>query len=68
MTRDPRSDPKVPADPWVDRPMTAQELADVKLRLSKMTDAHLVKFYESSIQMCRLDRGLPPRAAFTSPR
>ena len=29
-----------------------------------MTQADLVKFYDAGLQMCQLDRGVPPRAAF----
>ena len=64
MTRDPRSDPLPPSEPWVERPLTAQELKELKARLSKMTQAELVKFYDAALEMCRLDSGTPPRAAF----
>ena len=29
-----------------------------------MTQPELVKFYEAALEMCRLDQGAPPRAAF----
>jgi hypothetical protein len=29
-----------------------------------MTEAELVKAYNAALEMCRLDRGVPPRAAF----
>ncbi len=58
------SDPKPPSEPWIDRPLTAEELKALKVRLSKMTQTDLVKFYESTLFVCRLDRGRPPRAGF----
>jgi hypothetical protein len=63
MTRDPRTDP--PAnEPWVERSLTAEELEALRLRLSKMTQADLVKFYDAGLQTCRLNHGEPPRAPF----
>jgi hypothetical protein len=63
MTRDPRSDP--PAnEPWLDRSMTPEELIALRTRLTKMTQADLVKFYDAGLHMCRLTDGVPPRAAF----
>ena len=64
VTRDPRTDPQPPSEPWVDRPLTAQELNALKVRLSKMTQADLVKFYDAGLFVCRLDHGAPPRAGF----
>ena len=64
MTRDPHTDPKPPSEPWLDRPLTAEELKDLKARLSKMTERDLVKFYDAGLHMCQLNRGTPPRAAF----
>jgi len=64
MARDPSTNPKPPSDPWIERPLTAEELQDLKVRLSKMTQADLVKFYEASIHMCQLNRGEPPSAGF----
>lgn len=48
----------------VDRSMTADELESLRDRLSKMTQADLVKFYKAGLQMCRLNRGVPARAPF----
>ena len=64
MTRDSQTDPKPPSEPWKDRPLTTEELADLKVRLSKMTQAELVKFYDAGLSVCRLAHGEPPRAAF----
>ncbi len=64
MTNDPRTDPKPPNEPWLERPLTAEELKDLKARLSKMAQTELVKFYEAALFVCRLDNGEPPRAAF----
>jgi hypothetical protein len=63
MTVDPRSDQPA-AEPWIDRSLTAEELAELRTRLSKMTQADLVKFYDAGLQTCRLNHGLPPRAPF----
>jgi hypothetical protein len=57
-------DSQPPSEPWLDRPLTAEELKDLKARLSKMTQADLVKFYDAGLFVCRLDQGAPPRAAF----
>jgi hypothetical protein len=64
MTRDPCADPLPPSEPWLDRPLTAEELQDLKGRLSKMTERDLVKSYNAALFMCELNNGLPPRAAF----
>ena len=64
MTRDPRTDPKPPNEPWLERPLTAEELKDLKVRLSKMSERKLVKFYEEALFVCQLDHGAPPRAGF----
>ena len=60
MTRDPLP----PSEPWIERPLTADELKDLKARLAKMPQRELVKFYDAGLFVCRLDRGEPPRAAF----
>jgi hypothetical protein len=64
MNRDPHSDPKPPSEPWLDRPLTAEELKDLRVRLAKMPDRELVKFYEAGLFVCRLDNGAPPQAGF----
>ena len=64
MTRDPRTDSPPPSEPWVERPLTAEELSELKVRLSKMSQADLVKFYDAGLFVCRLDHGEPPRAGF----
>ena len=38
-------DSKPPADPWTDRPLTAEELRAVRDRLSKMPQPEVVKFF-----------------------
>ena len=63
MTRDPRTDPP-PNEPWLDRPLTAEDLKALKVRLSKTTQPELVKAYNAALFMCELDHGVPPRAAF----
>jgi hypothetical protein len=63
MNRDPRTDPP-DNEPWVDRSLTAVELQSLRERLSKMSQAELVKFYDAGLQTCRLAHGIPPRAAF----
>ena len=64
MTRSPSSELRPASEPWLDRPLTAEELSALRIRLSKMTEAELVKAYNAALEMCRLDRGVPPRAAF----
>jgi len=64
MTRNPLIDPQPPSEPWKDRSLTAEELAALRDRLSKMTQANLVQFYEAGLQTCRLNHGEPPRAPF----
>lgn len=64
MTRDPRIDPQPPNEPWLDHPLTAEELKALRIRLSRMTEAGLAMAYDVALQMCQLDRGVPPRAAF----
>jgi hypothetical protein len=53
-----------PTQPWLDRSLTAEELKALRARLSKMTEADLVKFCDAGLHMCRLSGGVPPRAAF----
>jgi hypothetical protein len=57
-------DPRPASEPWLDRPLTAEELRALRDRLSKMTERELVKFYEDALFVCRLDHGVPPRAGF----
>ncbi len=61
---DPSTDPKRSSEPWLDRPLTAEELKAARIRLSRLTDTDLVKAYDAALEMCQLDRGVPPRAAF----
>jgi hypothetical protein len=49
MTRDFRSDSQPADEPWLDRSMTAEELAALRTRLSKMTQADVVKFYDAGL-------------------
>jgi hypothetical protein len=58
------ADPQPPSDPWLDRPLTAQEMRALRDRLTKMTQGELVRAYHAALHMCRLDHGAPPRAAF----
>jgi hypothetical protein len=39
-------------------------MEQLRARLSKMTQADLVKFYDADLQTCRLNHGEPPRAQF----
>ena len=64
MTRDPRTDPQPPSEPWLDRPLTAEDLKALKVRLSKTTHQELMKFYDAALEMCQFNQGVPPRAAF----
>ena len=59
-----RTNPLLPREPWLDRPLTAEELKAARIRLSKMTEAELVQAYASALDICRLDCGTPPCAAF----
>ena len=48
-----------------DGPLSQEELKAVRVRLRKMSAAHLIRHYEASLQMCQLDPGKgPPSAAF----
>jgi hypothetical protein len=63
MTGDPRTYP--PAnEPWLDRPLSGEELSALKIKVSKMSRRTLVEFYDDALNKCRLDRGVPPRARF----
>lgn len=53
-----------PSEPWLDRPLSTQDLEALRVRLSKMTQADLVKFYDASLHMCQLTHGVPPSAGF----
>jgi hypothetical protein len=64
MTRDPSTDSHLPNEPWLDGPLTAEELKAARIRLSRMAETELMNAYDAALEMCRLDRGLPPRAAF----
>ncbi len=64
MTPDPIPDPKPPNELWVDLPLTADELKDLKLRLTKMAQAQVVNVYKSGLFACRLHHGAPPKAGF----
>ena len=59
------TDPKPPSEPWLDRPLTAEELKAARIRLSRMTETELMKAYDSALEMCRPDSGFPPRVAFS---
>jgi len=61
-TRDP--DPLPPSEPWLDRPLTAEELKALRVRLANMSEREVAMYYEDALYMCRLDQGVPPRAAF----
>ena len=63
MTRDPRTDLPL-NEPWLDRPLTAEQLKALRVRLSGMAQPEVVKFYEAGLHMCQLVHGVPPRAAF----
>ena len=63
MTRDPRTNPP-PSEPWLDHPLTAEELKALRVRLGEITEAELVMAYEAALFMCELNHGVPPRAAF----
>lgn len=64
MTHDLRTNPELPGESWLDGPLTAEELRATRIRLSNMTETELVKAYGSALDLCKLDRGMPPRAAF----
>ena len=57
-------DPSPTSEPWLDRPLTAEELRAARIRLSRLTDTDLIGAYDAALEMCRQDRGVPPRAAF----
>ena len=64
MSDGPRSAPHAPSEPWLDRPLSAEELKATRIRLSKMTETELMTAYDAALELCRLDNDLPPRAAF----
>ena len=45
-------------------PLSRDELEAVRVRLRKMSDTHLIRHYEAGLQMCQLNQGRPPSAAF----
>ena len=51
-------------EPWIDRPLTVEELEAYRAQLAKMPRAELVKSYEAGLHMCQLTHGEPPRACF----
>jgi hypothetical protein len=57
-------DPKPSSEPWLDHPLMAEEMRTLRTRLSKMTHAELMKFYDTALEMCRFNQNVPPRAAF----
>ena len=54
------SHPPPASEPWLDRPLTAEELKAARIRLSRLTDTDLVRAYDAALEICRLDRGVPP--------
>jgi len=58
------TDPPHGFEPWLDRPLSADELKAARIRLAKLTDADLMRAYDAALEICRLDKGVPPRAAF----
>jgi hypothetical protein len=61
--RDPGTD-EPSSEPWHDRPLTAEELKAARILLSKMGETELARAYNAALEMCRLERGAPPCAAF----
>jgi hypothetical protein len=57
-------DPKPSSEPRIELPLLTQDLEELRVRLSKMPQAELVKFYDAAIRMCQLNRGVPPSAGF----
>jgi len=51
-------------EPWQDRPLAAEELRAARILLSKMSETELARAYNAALEMCRLQLGAPPRAAF----
>jgi hypothetical protein len=47
-----------------DGPWTEEDLEKLRERLSGMSDEALQRFYDAAWQVCRLERGKPPRAPF----
>lgn len=58
------NDPLPPSEPWIDKPLTAEELKALRVRLAKMRHEELMKFYAAALEMCQFSRGKPPRAPF----
>jgi len=52
------------ADYTGEDPLTTEQLVELRARLQKMKDPELQSWYEACLQMCRLDRGRPPRATY----
>ena len=44
--------------------LTADELKTARIRLSRLTDTDLANAYNAALEVCRLDRSVPPPAAF----
>ena len=44
MTTDHRADPNQPGEPWLDRPLTTEELRALRVRLSRILEREMVKF------------------------
>jgi hypothetical protein len=61
MTADPHSAPLPPSVHWVERRLTAEELATLRARLSNMTYQELMKFYNIALHMCQFSHGEPGR-------
>ena len=64
MSRNPIPDRKPPSGPWIERPLSTADLEALCVRLSKMTQADLVKLYDAGLHMCQLNHGVPPNAGF----
>jgi hypothetical protein len=58
------TDPLPQSEPWIERPLSTEDLEALRVRLSKMTHADLVKFYDAGLHMCRMNHGVPPSAGF----
>jgi hypothetical protein len=51
-------------EPWIDAPMSQEQIEQLRARLQRMGNRELQYFYESAPYMSRIDRGEVPRAAF----
>ena len=49
---------------WVDRPLSNEELDNLRTKLAKMSDRDLAAEYNTCLELCQLHRGQPPRAPF----